>query len=107
MRSAIGIVRVSETKGRNGDGFVSPTEQRERIEAACERDGTERRVEDVDPAVVEVGRVQPVVEDRPVGVHELRHARDFERAGDDCALYPEWQRPDFEFDPLHRASGLN
>jgi DNA invertase Pin-like site-specific DNA recombinase len=39
MRKAIGIVRVSETKGRNGEGLVSPSEQRERIEAACERDG--------------------------------------------------------------------
>jgi DNA invertase Pin-like site-specific DNA recombinase len=39
MRKAIGIVRVSETKGRNGDGFASPSEQRERIESACHRDG--------------------------------------------------------------------
>jgi DNA invertase Pin-like site-specific DNA recombinase len=39
VRNAIGIVRVSGTKGRNGDGFVSPVEQRERIEEACERDG--------------------------------------------------------------------
>jgi DNA invertase Pin-like site-specific DNA recombinase len=39
MRKAIGIVRVSQVKGREGDSFVSPDEQRERIEAACERDG--------------------------------------------------------------------
>ncbi len=38
-RPAIGIVRVSQVKGRDGDSFASPTEQRERIEAACERDG--------------------------------------------------------------------
>ncbi len=32
---AIGIVRVSQVRGRDGDSFVSPSEQRERIEAAC------------------------------------------------------------------------
>src|SRR5215207_3029091 len=35
-RKAVGVVRVSRTKG---EGIVSPTEQRERIAAACERDG--------------------------------------------------------------------
>src|SRR3954454_3467570 len=39
QRRAIGIVRVSQTKGREGERFVSPEEQRERIEAACQRDG--------------------------------------------------------------------
>ncbi len=50
-RRAIGIVRVSQVKGRDGgkrrrnakpvraESFVSPAEQRGRIEAACERDG--------------------------------------------------------------------
>lgn len=38
-RRAIGIVRVSQTAGRNGERFVSPDEQRERIEAVCECDG--------------------------------------------------------------------
>ncbi len=38
-RRAIGIVRVSQTNGREGERFVSPDEQRDRIEAACERDG--------------------------------------------------------------------
>ena len=38
-RRAIGIVRVSSVGGREGDAFISPTEQRGRIEAACERDG--------------------------------------------------------------------
>jgi DNA invertase Pin-like site-specific DNA recombinase len=38
MRKAIGIIRISRTKG---EGIVSPTEQRERIEAACSRDGLE------------------------------------------------------------------
>ena len=35
MKTAVGIVRVSRTKG---EGIVSPAEQRERIEAACKRD---------------------------------------------------------------------
>jgi site-specific DNA recombinase len=38
-RRAIGIVRVSQTNGRDGDSFASPGEQRDRIRAACERDG--------------------------------------------------------------------
>lgn len=33
--TAIGIVRVSQVRGREGDTFVSPSEQRERIETAC------------------------------------------------------------------------
>jgi len=36
---AIGIVRVSEVGGRNGDSFHSPGIQRERIEAACKHQG--------------------------------------------------------------------
>lgn len=49
-RRAIGIVRVSFVGGRDGDSFVSPAEQRERIEAACERDGLRllRVVEELD-----------------------------------------------------------
>ncbi len=39
MRRAVGIVRVSQVKGREGESFASPAEQRERIEGACERDG--------------------------------------------------------------------
>jgi site-specific DNA recombinase len=35
---AVGIIRVSRTKG---EGIVSPSEQRERIKHACERDGME------------------------------------------------------------------
>lgn len=38
-RRAIGIVRVSNTAGRDGESFASPQEQRDRIEAACDRDG--------------------------------------------------------------------
>ena len=38
-RTAIGIVRVSQVNGREGDSFASPGEQRDRILAACERDG--------------------------------------------------------------------
>jgi len=38
-RRAIGIVRVSETKGRERESFASPVEQRGRIEAECEREG--------------------------------------------------------------------
>jgi DNA invertase Pin-like site-specific DNA recombinase len=40
-RRAVGIVRVSETKGREGERFASPKDQRDRIAAACERDGVE------------------------------------------------------------------
>ena len=35
----MGVVRVSRVGGRDGEQFVSPSEQRERIRAACERDG--------------------------------------------------------------------
>ena len=38
-RRAIGIVRVSQVNGRDGDSFASPGEQRDRIRACCERDG--------------------------------------------------------------------
>jgi site-specific DNA recombinase len=37
-KRAVGIVRVSEVKGREGDSFVSPAEQTERIRTACERE---------------------------------------------------------------------
>jgi DNA invertase Pin-like site-specific DNA recombinase len=40
-RRAVGVVRVSHVGGRNGERFVSPSEQRERIESACARDGLE------------------------------------------------------------------
>lgn len=35
----VGIVRVSQTSGREGERFASPAEQRDRIKSACERDG--------------------------------------------------------------------
>lgn len=38
-RRAIGIIRVSDKGDRFGDSFASPDNQRERIEAACARDG--------------------------------------------------------------------
>lgn len=38
-RRAVGIVRVSQVNGREGDSFVSPREQADRIREACERDG--------------------------------------------------------------------
>lgn len=38
-RRAIGVVRVSQVAGRSGESFASPAEQRDRISAACERDG--------------------------------------------------------------------
>lgn len=38
MRRAIGIVRVSQVKGREGESFASPAQQRERLVSACERD---------------------------------------------------------------------
>jgi site-specific DNA recombinase len=39
QRKAIGIVRVSQVGDRAGESFATVKEQRERIEAACERDG--------------------------------------------------------------------
>src|SRR3954453_21196426 len=39
QRRAIGIVRVSQTRGREGERFVSPEQQRDRIDTACARDG--------------------------------------------------------------------
>ncbi len=49
-RRAIGIVRVSEVKGRSGDGFSSPSDQLDAIRAACARDGLKllRAVEELD-----------------------------------------------------------
>lgn len=46
----MGIVRVSQVAGREGESFASPGEQRDRIAAACERDGLElvRTVEELD-----------------------------------------------------------
>jgi DNA invertase Pin-like site-specific DNA recombinase len=40
-RRAVGIVRVSRVGDREGEQFASPSEQRERIAAACARDGLE------------------------------------------------------------------
>lgn len=39
LKRAIGVVRVSRVGDREGERFVSPSEQAERIRAACERDG--------------------------------------------------------------------
>ena len=39
QRRAMESVRVSVTGGREGESFASPKEQRDRIAAACERDG--------------------------------------------------------------------
>ena len=44
MKRAIGIIRVSERHGRDGDRFHSPEVQRERIERDCERWGLELRM---------------------------------------------------------------
>src|SRR5262249_7466330 len=38
---AVGVVRVSRVGDRDGERFVSPSEQRERIASACARDGLE------------------------------------------------------------------
>jgi site-specific DNA recombinase len=38
-RRAVGIVRVSQTRGREGESFASPAEQHDRLQAACTRDG--------------------------------------------------------------------
>src|SRR3712207_5998152 len=37
-RRAIGIVRVSQVNGRDGERFASPGEQADRIRRACDRD---------------------------------------------------------------------
>lgn len=47
-------MRVSQTKGREGESFVSPADQRARILAACERDGL-RLVDVVDELDVSGG----------------------------------------------------
>jgi len=39
QRRAIGIIRVSRVRGREGESFASPAEQRERIGQACKREG--------------------------------------------------------------------
>lgn len=72
-RRAIGIVRVSQVNGREGERFASPTEQRERIEVACERDGL-RLLEVHDELDVSGGT--PLVERRG-----LRHAVEAVEAG--------------------------
>lgn len=38
-KRAVGIVRVSQVNGREGESFASPGEQRQRIATACESDG--------------------------------------------------------------------
>lgn len=38
---AIGIVRVSQVAGREGESFISPTEQADRIRAVCRRESLE------------------------------------------------------------------
>jgi DNA invertase Pin-like site-specific DNA recombinase len=39
LKRAVGVVRVSRVGDREGERFVSPSEQAERIRTACERDG--------------------------------------------------------------------
>jgi site-specific DNA recombinase len=41
LRRAVGVVRVSRVGARSGEQFVSPSEQAERIRAACVNDGVE------------------------------------------------------------------
>jgi DNA invertase Pin-like site-specific DNA recombinase len=41
LRRAVGVVRVSRVGARSGEQFVSPSEQRTRIEEACARDNLE------------------------------------------------------------------
>ena len=41
QKRAIGVVRVSATRGREGDSFHSPKTQLERIRAACQGEGAE------------------------------------------------------------------
>src|SRR3954447_23559634 len=55
MRRAIGLVRVSQVNGREGESFASPGERQDRIVAACARDGLEL-VETVDELDVSGGK---------------------------------------------------
>jgi DNA invertase Pin-like site-specific DNA recombinase len=73
-RKAIGIVRVSQTGGRAGESFVSPTEQAERIADACKRDGLKltETIEELD-----VSGGTPLAERAG-----LRHAVEAVEAGD-------------------------
>lgn len=50
QQTAIGIIRVSQKAGREGDSFVSPIEQRERIETSSQSKGLNlvRAVEEID-----------------------------------------------------------
>src|SRR4051812_35031010 len=41
VRRAVGVVRVSRVGDREGERFVSPAEQRQRIASACAHDGFE------------------------------------------------------------------
>src|SRR3954454_18970423 len=54
-RRAIGLVRVSQVKGREGESFASPGEQRDRIVTACVRDGLEL-IETIDELDVSGGK---------------------------------------------------
>jgi len=40
-RGAIGIIRVSHVGGRDGESFISPDDQRKRIESVCANEGIE------------------------------------------------------------------
>src|ERR671922_2201853 len=74
VRRAVGVVRVSRVGDRDGERFVSPREQRERIATACERDGL-RLTDVLDEPDVSGGAP---LERRP----GLRHALELVEAGD-------------------------
>ena len=73
-RRVIGTVRVSERKGREGDSFASPQDQRDRMEAACRRDGL-RLIRTLDEIDVSGGKS---LADRP----QLRQAVEAVEAGE-------------------------
>jgi hypothetical protein len=81
-RRAIGIVRVSQKEGREGESFVSPEDQRDRIRAACDRDGLQ--LVDVYDELDVSGATR--LDDRPeLGPAVVVGGR---MSGHDCAL--EW-----------------
>lgn len=85
QRRAIGIIRVSQVKGRDGESFASPGQQRERIEAACARDdlGLLRTVDELDvsggTALAERTGLREAIEAVEAGEAEVIVAAYFDR----------------------------
>lgn len=82
MKRAIGIVRVSQVNGRDGDSFASPDVQRERIRTACERDGLDL-IDTLEELDVSGGK--PL--DKRPGLQQAVQAIEDGRADVVCAAY--------------------